>query len=145
MPEGRIPDFTLHVVGAPYKNKDGSNRQFEIMLCTRGESVELRPEPKNKFDEHAVAVWSARGVQIGYLPSERAPYVKGLLRAGHELFAIFQQAVGNGAAVRIGVDRSPELPPESAVRPRAQPFDEFNQDSGTSSHGYFADYIPPDD
>ena len=31
MPDGTPPDFTLPVVGAPYNNKDGSDRRFEIL------------------------------------------------------------------------------------------------------------------
>lgn len=144
MPDGTPPDFTLPVVGAPYNNKDGSDRRFEILLCSRGEPLELRPEPRNKHDEHAVGVWSVRGVQIGYLPSQRAPYVKSLMRAGHELFGLFQESTSFGAAVRIGVDRVPTLPPERP-KPRAAIDDEYNQDRAEDDGGYYADYIPPDD
>lgn len=145
MEDGFTPDFTLPVVGAPYKNKDGSNRQFEILLCVRGDPLELRPEPKNKHDEHAVGVWTGRGVQIGYLPSQRAPYVKSLMRSGHELFGLFQEATDFGAAVRIGVDRVPTLPAPSPPRSRPKSIDEFDQDIGDNDAGYYADYIPPDD
>lgn len=67
----RIPALSLAVVGAQYPNRDGSDRRFEILLCTPGEPVELVPEPRNRHDENAVAVRSARGVQIGYLTAER--------------------------------------------------------------------------
>ena len=63
--------MSLAVVGVGFANRDGSNRQFAIAECDPGEPVELRPEPKNKADERAVAVWSARGVQMGYLTAER--------------------------------------------------------------------------
>lgn len=42
------------------------------MLCAPSELVELRFEPKNPFDENAVAAWSERGVQLGYDCGERA-------------------------------------------------------------------------
>ncbi|MDQ2762677.1 MAG: HIRAN domain-containing protein [Pseudomonadota bacterium] len=133
-----IKPFTLGVVGAPYSNKDGSNRLFEIKLCSPGERVDLRPEPKNPYDEHAIAVWSVREAQIGYLSSERAPYVGGLLRAGHQLSAIFQEETDWGAAVRIGVDEEPSLLP-----PAAQSLQSGSRQAGDDQ--FWPDYLPPDD
>lgn len=127
--------FSLPVVGAPYANADGSNRQFEIKLCDRGDRLELRPEPKNRYDEHAIAVLSRNGVQIGYLASERAPYVGSLLRAGHDLVVLFQQATPWGAIARIGIDEVPALPAEARSAPPPSAEDEF----------YPPDPIWPDD
>jgi hypothetical protein len=135
-----IPQFSLAVVGAPYPNKDGSNRQFEVMLCTAGEAVELLPEPQNKFDEHAVAVISTRGVQLGYLESERAPYVQGLIRNAHELRAIFQCPTRWGCIIRVGVDVEPTLPdfvPNSTSSTR--------DSEGDPDYGFEPDFIPPDE
>ena len=67
-------ELSLAVVGISHPNANGSNRRFEAMLCVPGESVELRPEPKNKHDSNAVAVFSARGVQIGYLTAAGSFY-----------------------------------------------------------------------
>ncbi len=103
--------LSAKVVGAAYENKDKSDRRFEIALCAPGEPVELRLEPKNKFDPHAVAVFSQRGVQLGYLPAERAPWIGGMIKDGREVVAIFQEPVPWGAVVRIGIDEPPVLPP----------------------------------
>lgn len=132
-----IEALSLSVVGAAYPNVDGSSRKFEIMLCERGEPVTLRPEPKNKYDEHAIAVLSARDVQIGYIASERAVYVAQLLRAGHTLHALFQGATDWGAFVRIGIDHLPELPPQAVAA--------SSSDFGQHDGGFWPDYIPPDD
>lgn len=132
------PHFSLAVVGAPYPNKDGSNREFEIRLCDPGEPVELRLEPKNKYDEHAVAVFSKNAVQIGYIESERAPQIGTLLRGGHELFAIFQARTPWGCLIRIGVDTAPSLP---LVRHPPPPPPEGVDDDP----GFEPDWIPPDD
>ena len=132
-----IEALSLSVVGAAYPNADGSSRKFEVMLCERGELVTLVPEPKNKYDEHAIAVLSARRVQIGYITSERAVFVAQLLRAGHTLHAIFQGATDWGAVIRVGIDAPPELPPLPTPSPSA----EFDQDDS----GFWSDYIPPDD
>lgn len=110
---GALRPLSLAVVGGPYPNPDGSNRMFEILLCAPGEPVELRLEPKNKYDENAIAVLSARGVQIGYLSAERAPRIGQLVRQGREVLAIFQNATETGAWIRAAFDGEvPELPPQ---------------------------------
>ncbi|WPZ06613.1 HIRAN domain-containing protein [Pelagerythrobacter marinus] len=96
--------MSLAVVGARYPNRDGSNRRFEILLCETGEPVDLRPEPKNKRDERAVAVYSTRGVQIGYLTAERCGRIGGLIREGRELQAVFQAPSPFGAWIRVAFD-----------------------------------------
>jgi hypothetical protein len=127
--------ITIPVVGAPYANKDKSNRQFEIMLCEPGDPLTLLPEPKNKYDEHAIAVFSERNVQIGYITSERAPFLLQLMRAGHDLHAIFQAQTSWGAFARIGIDEVPTLPLQ-----RVKPSEGSDPDSG-----FYPDWIPPDD
>ena len=73
---------------------------MECMLCAPGELVELRPEPKSRYDENAVAVWSERGVQLGYVSAERAPLI-GKRTKEDEVVAVFQAMHGNGAYTRI--------------------------------------------
>lgn len=119
----RLPAMSLAVVGAPYANKDGSDRLFEILLCKPGEPVELRPEPKNKKDERAIAVLSARGVQIGYITAERAPRVGSLIRSGREVQSVFQARSEWGAWIRVAFDGevpvvSGEEPPIASQLPR---------------------------
>ncbi len=65
--------------------------------------MELRPEPKNKHDPHAIAVLSCRGVQIGYLSAERAPRIGGMLRE-REVQAVFQRQAAFGAWIRVAFD-----------------------------------------
>lgn len=101
---GRLPAMSLAVVGARWPNKDGSDRMFEILLCTPGEPVELVPQPKHKKDENAVAVFSARAVQIGYITAERAPWVRRILRSGREATAVYQRKSEWGAWIRVAFD-----------------------------------------
>lgn len=108
-------ELSLAVVGLDYANKDKSNRRFEMALCSPGERVELVPEPKNKADPGAIAVISARGVQLGYLTAERCGVVGTWLRLGEECQAVFQEP-GRWAAVvraRFG-GGAPTLPPPRA-------------------------------
>lgn len=102
--ETRLPAMSLAVVGGRFLNADGGSRQFEIMLCEPGEPVDLRPEPKNPHDQRAVAVMSARGIQIGYLTAERCGRIGALIRSGREWRAVFQAPTNFGAWIRIAFD-----------------------------------------
>lgn len=94
-------ELSLFVVGIGHPNADGSSRLFELLLCKSGEAVELRLEPKNKHDPLAVAVWSARGAQIGYLSAERCGWVGSKIRAGVPVDAIFQGMSQTVAFIRV--------------------------------------------
>lgn len=122
----RIPAHSLAVVGAQYPNRDGSDRRFEILLCTPGEPVELVPEPRNRHDENAVAVRSARGVQIGYLTAERCGRIGSILRSGREVQAVFQAPVSWGAWIRVAFDG--EVPTVAPIEPAGEPEPDFYPD-----------------
>lgn len=109
-----LPSLSLAVVGADYPNKRGPTRRFEIALCVPGEPVELVPEPRNPADPRAVAVLSARGVQLGYLTAERCGRMSQIIAAGHEVRAVFQRASRSGAVIRVAFDgEEPVLPVEA--------------------------------
>lgn len=118
---GALQAMSLAVVGAQHPNADGSDRRFEILLCPPGEAIELRPEPTNKHDPLAIAVYSARGVQIGYLSAERCGRIGQLMRLGHEVQAIFQGMSQGGTWIRVAFDgEAPELPSSSLMSARDQ-------------------------
>ena len=102
---------SLAVVGIDYPNKRGPARRFEVEMCSPGEPIELRPEPHNPYDEHAIAVFSCRGVQLGYLKSERAVWIGTLSRQGRAISGIFQGTTASAAWVRVAFDNDdPALP-----------------------------------
>lgn len=108
-----LPDLSLPIVGADFPNKKGPGRRFELAMCKPGEPVDLRPEPNNPADEHAVAVFSCRGIQLGYIPSERAVRVSQLIRQGAEPLAIFHMLTKRGGLIRVTFDGNmPDLPPD---------------------------------
>lgn len=114
--------LSLAVVGADYPNKRGPTRRFEIALCRPGEPVHLVPEPGNPADPRAVMVLSERGVQIGYLTAERAPWIGSMIRRGREIAAIFQQATAYGAVIRVALDGAqPVVPSARTDSPEANP------------------------
>lgn len=134
---GRV--LSLHVVGAAHLNADGSNRRSEIIFCNPGDRIELRPEPKNPADPYAVAVFTERGFQIGYLTAERAPWIGGMLAQGSIVTAIFQTETPWGAMVRVGLDGAiPTLPPT----PIATDEDAAQSDDGDD---FWPDPEPPND
>jgi len=125
--------MSLAVVGADYPNPGrGPARRFEIALCIPGEPVELRPEPKNPADKRAVAVYSARGIQIGYLSAERAPWFGAMIRQGREIACVFQEATRIGAYIRVAFDGDvPSLPlprPANQEEPDFYPDEEWPDD-----------------
>lgn len=127
-----LPDTTLAIVGARFPNKRGPTRIFEIAICRPGEPVEMRPEPKNPADPRAIAVYSCRGIQIGYLPAERAPRIGQVIAQGADVRAVFQAQTDFGALIRASFDgNDPVLPPEF---PDDDPVPEF-----------WPDEIPHDD
>ena len=135
-------DMSLAVVGALYPNKDGGNRLFEMTICLAGEPVTLVREPRNKADPSAVAVFSARGIQFGYLSAERCGWIGGKLAQGEDIRAVFQQASGGVAVIRVSFNgETPVLPasrPAAAARPNAAR-------SGIDDDGFYPDDIPDDE
>lgn len=127
-----MKEFSLAVVGINHLNADHSNRRFELAMCVPGEPAHLVPEPSNKHDPAAVAVFSARGIQIGYLSSERCVWIGARIRAGEEHEAVFQDCARHAATIRVRFGGgSPTLP---TPRQRATAPDEdhwINQDEGS--------------
>jgi hypothetical protein len=125
--------MSLAVVGVAFPNKGKApTRRFEIALCAPGDRVELRPELKNPADSRAIAVYSERDVQLGYITAERAPRIGQLLKSC-EISAIFQAATPYGAIIRIAFDGDrPELPLVKEQKVEAEP-------------DFYPDEIWPDD
>ena len=111
-------ELSLAVVGINYENPDGGNRRFEVELCAPGDPIHLHREPKNKHDDNAVAVFTERGVQIGYLTAERAPWIGSKLAAGEEFVAVFQGLTATAAYVRIRVGGGAPTLPVQRERPQ---------------------------
>lgn len=115
--------LSLAIVGIPYANKKGAPpRSFELAVCAPGEPVELRPEPKNPADQRAIAVYSCRGIQLGYLKAERAWLIGRIMAEGREVRAIFQGLDTHCGWCRVAFDGAePVLPEGAADRPPLRP------------------------
>jgi hypothetical protein len=132
--------LSLAIVGIPFPNKKGPTRRFELELCKPGEPVELRPEPKNPADENAIAIFSCRGVQLGYVASVRAVLIMGWIRDGAQPHAVFQGVSGTGAWIRATFDGS-EPVVDLEERPRIQAATPADEDNGD---GFWPDPIYDD-
>lgn len=111
-------------------------RRFEIAASLPGEPVELVLEPDNPADPNAIMIFSARGIQLGYVAAERAPFIGKHIRQGDEVRAIFQEATRQGAIIRVSLDGSkPVLPVRSTTETHPPSADD----------AYFVDPVWPDD
>lgn len=140
-----MPDeLTLTVVGIDFPNPDKSksNRRMELLLTPPGERVHLVLEPKNQHDPNAISVWSIRGVQVGYINAERAPWIGGRIRSGEQYETVFQALHGDAAYVRIRFGGGmPTLPPSLSAVPRPHP---PRRSSPVDSDGFYPDEDGPE-
>jgi len=139
-------EMSLAVVGARFDNprrkgKPTGKRQSEILLCEPGDPVTLEHEPKNKHDRNAIAVYSSRGVQMGYIVADRTILIHKAWEVARDVRAIFQEPIVNGAAIRVAFDRDPVLPPPRVV----DHVPEARKMVGGADAWDGVDYIPPDD
>ena len=140
--------LSLVIVGADHPNKDKSNRRSEILWSSPGEEVHLVPEPKNPVDPQAVAVFSCRGIQIGYVRGEQAQLIGSYLARGRVTAAVFQDRHEKGAVIRLGLDGEapvlPDLPPDAGGQPSSAAVTTVESGADPDS-GFYPDFIPPDD
>jgi len=117
-------DFSLPARGERFDNEDGTSRQEELARCRPGEPVRLVRQPENPHDPAAVAIISARGVQLGYIPADRAVWIGSKIDRGYDVRAIVERVKGShlpgavlGLVIRINMEGDgPELPQEEAWR-----------------------------
>jgi hypothetical protein len=115
---------------------------MEIQLCEPGEPVTLKPEPTNKAAQNAIAVYSDRGVQLGYVSAERTLPVHRAWGEAQPVRAVFQQATSWGCAIRVTFDgNEPVLPPDTGAHPM-QPGDDWQPDPEPDDG---VDWVPPDE
>lgn len=97
------------------------NRQAAIATMHGNEVIQLRPEPDNKYDENAIAVWVAfppesgwNARQIGYLPKEIAAQVAPHMDGEYFIGEVDEITGGflkrDGSMASYGVNIRVELP-----------------------------------
>lgn len=141
-----MQEITLAIAGIDFPNADGSNRRSETMMTLPQEPVALVPEPKNKHDGNAIAVIGPRGVQLGYLTAERAPYIGSRMARGEDVQAIFQGMDGGSAFIRVRFGGgAPTLPPASDPRASApRPPSPPRRTSAYDPHDFYPDEDGPE-
>lgn len=71
----------LEVVGESFDNEDGTSRQAILARCQEGDYIELRRQPKNKYDKNAIGVFTELG-QIGHVSRELAKGLAPIMNRG---------------------------------------------------------------
>lgn len=90
---------SLPVVGTKYHPKALNSKEFGP--C---KPVCLVPEPDNKYDQNAIAVWSAdRQLHVGYIPSENTARLHKEIAAGRQFRCIVMWETTTARQRRVGL------------------------------------------
>ena len=81
--------YTIHVVGESFEN-----RQDEIRLCGAGDTVQLKREPDNTYDDLAVNVLSSSGRSIGYIGRDNNEFIARIIDRGGNISATIERIIG---------------------------------------------------
>jgi len=82
---GSMTAFPTKLKGVSHSNPgDGAVRQslLENEICRRGDLLKLQHLADNPYDRNAVAAKTQSGIQVAWIPKERAPEVANALDAG---------------------------------------------------------------
>lgn len=117
-------DFSLPACGEQFDNEDGTSRQAELARCQAGDWLDLVREPDNPHDPMAVAIFTDRGVRVGYLRRDRAQWIGSKIDRGYAVGAIVERIKGAhldgatlGLVMRVNLDGDePELPQSEQFR-----------------------------
>lgn len=117
-------DFSVPACGEWFDNEDGTSRQTELAECRTGEQVELVREPDNPHDPAAVAIFSRRGIRIGYLRRDRAVWIGSKIDRCYDVRAIVERVKGShlpgatlGLVIRVNMEgEEPDLDVSSRHR-----------------------------
>ncbi len=93
--------FSVPVVGVTYSNEDGTSRQELLSRRQRGEAVLLRREPHNPHDRWAVAIHTATGEKLGYVPAGDWRLAEHIDRGGEIAARIVKRYGGPGLLGRL--------------------------------------------
>jgi len=119
-PKAKIVRYS--VSGEAQVNKDGSRRQRIIRECRVGDELLLVREPRNPYDENAVALFTLNRQQVGYIPMEVSSDVAAELDSGVRAPAFIAKILGGtrdkpnlGLMIDIHWPR-PERPPRRRTK-----------------------------
>ena len=96
--EGDSSDFLLDtmIAGTSYVE----NIDELLPQISKGDSLMLRRDPGNKYDENAIKVFAESGDRIGYIPRKCNEMVANLMDQGREVVAVVQNVDPSQRSVR---------------------------------------------
>ena len=96
--------FFSKIAGVSFTNRDASSRQAALARCRAGENLRLVREPKNPHDDEAVAVYSKRGEQLGYITERANDDVSIWLDEETRVEAFITEITGGGPGEYLGAN-----------------------------------------
>lgn len=116
---GDVWHYFTKVVGATYKNDDGSSRQGIIQSCKSGERLNFTHDENNAYDKYAVMVCRENGEQLGFVKTDMGREVVQRSHSGHG-YTVFITNItgGEGKKKTLGVNllvvvSKPDAPTDS--------------------------------
>ena len=107
-----INSFFTKLAGVTYSNEGANTESRQRIihelsqrgLLDPGQELELRPDPQNRFDHQAVAVYGPDGRQIGFLPKEVAHRIFYKLQSTGGYKAVVTTVTGGDAGFAYGIN-----------------------------------------
>jgi len=96
--------FFSKIAGVSFTNGDGSSRQAALARCRPGENLRLVREANNPHDDEAVAVFSKRGDQLGYVTARANDEVSVWLDEQRRVEAFITEITGGGPGKHRGAN-----------------------------------------
>ena len=96
--------FFSKIAGVSFTNPDSSSRQAALARCRAGENLRLVREADNPHDDEAVAVYSKRGEQLGYVTARANDSVAIWLDDGTRVEAFITRITGGGPGEHLGAN-----------------------------------------
>lgn len=70
----------------------------------KGQCLDLKREPDNKYDNFAVAIYNSQGERLGYIPRGKNETLARLMDAGKWFYAKVQDKVWEGNWLKIDLE-----------------------------------------
>jgi len=100
LPSEEILSLECVVAGTTYiKNLSKIEKKLE-----KGQTLDLKREPDNKYDKFAVAIYNVQGERLGYIPRDKNETLARLMDAGKWFYAKVQEKEWEGSWLKIDLE-----------------------------------------
>lgn len=133
--------YYTKLVGCTFRN-EGENTEsrqsiisdlFRRGMLTFGQELRLVPEPNNRYDSHAVAVFGPDGRQLGYLGRDLAYDVFVSIQSGKK-YSAYVESVNGGNGYSYGISMRVEEYKEVIPKPIAPPKPQYSEEQANADY-----------